>query len=288
MSNVLEVKNLNKSFGGFSIRNVSFNLPMGFIMGFIGPNGAGKTTTIKLILNMLSKDSGSIEVFGKDSISSEQEIKERIGVVMDNPFYVEDWTLSAVGKSLSSFYRSWDGKKYSALLSQFSLDPKKKVKELSRGMKLKLMIAAALSHNAEFLVLDEPTSGLDAVARNELMDILSEFISDENKAVLFSTHITTDLEKVADYITFINDGKIVYSDTKDNVMERYQVIRGGLGMLAPEQKKQIIGYREHGVGFDGLIDSAVIHPFPKSVIIEKSNLDEIVVRFNMMGGKTSE
>lgn len=207
---------------------------MGYIMGFIGPNGAGKTTTIKLILNMLAKDGGTIQVFGQDSVLREQDIKERIGVVMDKPFYVEDWTLATVGKSLSPFYQRWDSKKYSTMLSQFSLDPKKKVKELSRGMKMKLMIATALSHGADLLILDEPTSGLDAVARNEFMDILSGFIADENKAILFSTHITADLEKIADYITFINDGKILYSDTKDNLMEKYQIVKGGLGSLTLE------------------------------------------------------
>lgn len=285
MANILEVKNLNKKFSGFSMDNVSFELPAGFIMGFIGPNGAGKTTTIKLILNMLANNGGTIRVFGKDNISAEQEIKERIGVVMDKPFYVEDWTLSAVGKSLSPFYQSWDSNKYSAMLSKFVLDPKKKVKELSRGMKMKLMIAAALSHSADLLILDEPTSGLDAVTRNELMDILREFITDENKAILFSTHITADLEKIADFITFINNGKILYSDTKDNLMEKYVIVKGGLGVLTSEQKKRVIGYREHSVGFDGLVDSAAISSFPKSIITEPSNLDEIVVRFNIGGRK---
>lgn len=288
MDNILEIKNLSKGFRDFSIKNISFSLPRGYIMGFIGPNGAGKTTTIKLILNMLAKDSGTIKVFGKDSVSHEQEVKERIGVVMDNPFYVEDWTLLAVEKALSPFYQKWDSKKYSAMLSRFSLDSKKKVKELSRGMKMKLMIAAALSHDADLLLLDEPTSGLDAVARNELMDILSAFIADESKAVLFSTHITSDLEKIADYVTFINHGKILYSDTKDSLMEKYLMIKGGLGVLTPALKKEIIGYREHGVGFDGLIDSSALRFLPKSVLTEQCNLDEIVVRFNSMGEKSYE
>lgn len=281
MDNALEVINLNKNFSDFSINNVSFILPAGFIMGFIGPNGAGKTTTIKLILNMLIKDSGVIKVFGKDNITSEQEIKEKIGVVMDSPFYVDDWKLSEVEKSLAPFYKKWDMKKYSSMLSKFSLDSNKKVKELSRGMKMKLMIAIALSHDADLLILDEPTSGLDAVARNELMDILGEFIANEDKAILFSTHITTDLEKIADYITFINDGEILYTDTKDNMMEKYLIIKGGLGILTPEQKKLIIGYHEHNVGFDGLIESERVRSMPKSVITEPSSLDEIVVRFNM-------
>jgi len=283
MSNILELNNVNKSFDGFSLKNISFSLQKGFIMGFIGPNGAGKTTTIKLILNMLRKNSGAIKVFGKDNILCEQEIKGKIGVVMDNPFYVDEWTLLDVEKSLAPFYDQWNSKKYSALLSDFHLDPKKKVKELSRGMKMKLMMAIALSHEADLLILDEPTSGLDAVARNELLDILSTFMMDENKGVLFSTHITSDLEKIADYITFINNGRIVYSDTKDDLLEKYCVVKGGIDALNAEQKKYVIGYHEHNVGFDGLIDRTLLRALPKSVVTEPSNLDEIVVRFNMGG-----
>lgn len=281
---VLELKNVNKKLKGFSIENISFSLSKGFIMGFIGPNGAGKTSTIKLMLNMLTKDSGQIKIFGKDNVASETEIKERIGVVMDNPFYVEDWTLAETEKALMPFYSRWDSKKYHKLLHDFSLDLKKKVKELSRGMKMKLMIACALSHNAELLILDEPTSGLDAVARAELMEILSSFITDESKAVLFSTHITADLEKIADYITFINNGKILHSDTKDNLLEKYVIVKGGLGLLSHEQKKAIIGYQEYNVGFEGIIDRQALTGFPKQIITERSNLDEIVVRFNV-GGK---
>jgi len=288
MGNILEVRNLSKTLKNFSIDNVSFSLPHGYIMGLIGPNGAGKTTIIKLILNMLSKDSGTIEVFGKDNVKGELDIKDRIGVVLDNPFYVDEWTLATVGKSLSPFYKKWDVEKYSTMLSRFSLDPEMKVKLLSRGMKMKLMIAAALSHDADLLILDEPTSGLDAVARNELMDILSEYIADGNRSVLFSTHITTDLERVADYITFINGGKLLYSDTKDNLMEKYLIVKGGLGVLSPGQRGQIIGYREHGVGFDGLIDYENASLLPREVISERSSLDEIVVRFNLTGGGEHE
>ncbi len=279
MTDALEIKHLSKHFKEFALTDVSFNLPAGYIMGFIGPNGAGKTTTIKLILNMLVRDGGSINIFGKDNITGETEIKERIGVVMDNPFYVQDWTLKDLERSLAPFYRKWDTKKYSSLLAEFALDPKKKVKELSRGMKLKLMMAAALSHDADLLILDEPTSGLDAVARNELMDILSGFIADENKAILFSTHMTTDLEKIADYITFIHDGQILYTGMKDSLMEKYMLVRGGVGMLNDDQKKHIIGYREYNVGFDGLIDRDYLRELPKSVLVEASNLDEIIIRF---------
>lgn len=280
MNNILELRGVSKRFKTFALNDISFALPKGFVMGFIGPNGAGKTTTIKLILNMLQRNSGIINVFGKDNILYEQEIKEKIGIVMDNTFYVDEWTLKDIEKTLKPFYQKWDSGKYCSLLSDFHLDVKKKVKELSRGMKMKLMISVALSHGADLLILDEPTSGLDAVARNELMEILRGFLEDENKGVLFSTHLTADLEKIADYITVINDGKILYSDTKDGLLEKYLVIKGGLGILAAEQKSQIIGYHEHSVGFDGLIDSSALHTLPKSIITERSSLDEIVVRFN--------
>lgn len=283
MNSILELDKVNKRLGRFTINDISFNLPEGFIMELIGPNGAGKTTTIKLILNMLHKDGGNIKVFGKDNILYEKEIREKIGVVMDNPFYIDEWSLSDLEKALAPFYSQWNSKKYHALLSDFSLDAKKKVKELSRGMKMKLMIAVAFSHEADLLILDEPTSGLDAVARNDLMEILADYIKVESKGILFSTHITQDLEKIADYITFISDGKVLYSDTKDNLLEKYLIVKGNPGILQDSQKKRIIGYREYAFGFDGLIDKTSLKSLPETVITEPGNLDEIVVRFNMKG-----
>ncbi|WNY24923.1 ABC transporter ATP-binding protein [Methanolapillus millepedarum] len=277
--NILELNGVSKHFDNFTL-DVSFSLPKGFIMGFIGQNGAGKTTTMKTILNMLKNDGGTISVFGEDNRLHEPEIKNRIGVVMDRPFYVEEWTVADVGKAVRVFYTNWDDDKYKTTISQFDLDSKKKVKDLSRGMKMKLMIAVALSHDADLLLLDEPTSGLDAVARNELMDILLDFMT-EDKSILFSTHITSDLEKIADYITFIRDGKIVYSDTKDELLEKYGLVKGGLNILSEEQKRQIIGYKEHGFGFDGLADKEIMKLLPTTVVTEPSTLDEIVIRFNM-------
>lgn len=282
MDNILELTNVKKSFEGFCLRDISFALPKGFIMGFIGPNGAGKTTTIKLILNMLSPDGGQIRIFGADGTAA---AKERIGVVMDQPYYVKEWTLLDVEGALSPFYRKWDGARYRRLLADFSLDPKKKVGELSRGMSMKLMVAAALSHGADLLILDEPTSGLDAVARNELTEILADFISDENRSVLFSTHITADLEKIADYITFINSGEIRYSGTKDELLERYRLAKGGLGILDAGQKERIIGYREHQAGFDGMVETSALKALPDSVVTEPVSLDEMVLRFNTRGKK---
>jgi len=283
MQNILEIKNLKKKFGRFGVEDVSFNLPKGFIMGFVGKNGAGKTTTIKCILNMLNRESGDIKIFGKDNLAHEAEVKGKIGAVMDNTFFEENWTLLQTGKALKPFYPDWDDNKYKNLLYKFNLDPSKKVKGLSRGMKMKIMIACALAHNPDFLILDEPTSGLDAVARDELMSVLQEFMRDENKAILFSTHITSDLEKIADYITFIHDGRIIYTGTKDDVLEKFVLVKGSLGSLNTEQQKMIIGYEETSVGFSGVADRENINKLPTSIITERVSLDDIVVRFNKGG-----
>jgi ABC-2 type transport system ATP-binding protein len=203
---------------------------------------------------------------------------------MDSPFFVEDWTLIDVRKAMKPFYKKWSDEKYDRLLAEFSLIPTKKVKELSRGMRMKLTIACALSHDADLLILDEPTSGLDAVARDELMEILQSFTSDENKAILFSTHITADLEKIADYVTFINGGRILHSDTKDNLLNKYVVVKGGLNILNDAQRGLVIGYRESKVNFEGIAPKENLKEFPKEIITEPCNLDEIVVRFNLQGG----
>jgi len=283
MENALEIKGLRKKWGEFGVEDVSFSLPKGYIMGFVGKNGAGKTTTIKAILNMLHLDSGEIKIFGKDNIEHEAEIKQKIGVVMDSPFYEQEWTMTQVGKVLKPFYTDWSDNKFNELLRQFNLDPNKKVKELSRGMKMKIMIACALARDPDLLILDEPTSGLDAVARDELLDILQSFINNENKSILFSTHITTDLEKIADYLTFIDNGKIVHSDTKDNMLEKYVVVKGGRDAITAEHRDLIIGYRETKVNFDGIICKEDLKKLPKGLITETCTMDELVVRFNKEG-----
>lgn len=216
MSNILEIRELEKHYDQFSLRKVSFSVPKGFIMGFIGPNGSGKTTTIKCLLGLTKYDAGEIELFEQVRETLDAAINEEIGVVMDSSFYVQDWSVDDVEKAVSLFYSKWDARQYDRLLKRFRLNRKKKVKELSRGMKVKLMLAVALSHDAKLLILDEPTSGLDPSARDEICELLGEFVMDEEKSVLFSTHITSDLEKIADYITFILDGKVVYTGLKDD------------------------------------------------------------------------
>ena len=197
MTNYLEVTNLSKSFDSFQLHNISFTLPKGYIMGLIGPNGSGKTTTIKLILNMLKRTGGTVKVMGLDNIAEEQKVKSELGVVFDTNYFSDDWKVSQVEKSISVFYPNWDSQKFADMLRKFHIAPTKKVKELSKGMQMKLMLACAFSYDAKLLILDEPTSGLDPVSRDELLKILSEYIEDGEHSVLFSTHITGDLERAA-------------------------------------------------------------------------------------------
>ena len=285
MDNLLEIQDLVKHYPTFSLNNVSFSLPAGYITGFIGPNGAGKTTTLKSMLGMIRPDSGRVRLFGQDALAPGAEtLKDQIGVVMDLPFYVDDWTPKDVENAVRPFYTAWDTARYAGLLRDFSIDPSKKVKELSRGMKVKLMLAAALSHNARLLLLDEPTSGLDPVARDELMDILSEFIQDEGRSVLFSTHITSDLEKVADYITYIRGGEIVFTGPKDTLMENYMMLKGGPEELAALPAEKIIGLRTHATGFEGMLAQQDRQLLPAGVLTEPVSLEEIVVFMNKGGG----
>ena len=280
MNNVLEINNITKDYKKFKIDNISFNLPKGYIMGFIGANGAGKTTTIKLILNMIKRDSGEIKVFGLDNIREEERIKEQIGVVFDECYYLEDWTLNDVEKAVSMFYKNWNSSIYEKYLKEFNLARDKKVKDLSRGIRMKLMIAVAFSHEAKLLILDEPTSGLDPVARDEFLDILRDYIEDEEKSVIFSSHITSDIEKIADYITYINNGKIIFTGEKDEFLEKYCIIKGGKEDITESQKKEIIGLRIHSTGFEGLIELKKAVGFSSKVIIEKASLDEIMIYMN--------
>ncbi|MDD5568980.1 MAG: ABC transporter ATP-binding protein, partial [Candidatus Pacebacteria bacterium] len=196
-------------------------LPVGHIMGFVGQNGAGKTTTIRLILNMTARNNGSIKILGLDNISDEQKIKQDVAVVFDEIFFADSWRVSEVEKAIQGFYLKWDSNLYHKYIKEFGLSIDKKVKELSRGMKMKLMLAAAMSHNAKLLILDEPTSGIDPVARDELLEILSAYVADGEKSIFFSTHITTDLEKIADYISIIHDGNIAYTGTKKDLMNQF-------------------------------------------------------------------
>ncbi|MBU5312889.1 ABC transporter ATP-binding protein [Tissierella carlieri] len=276
---MLEIKNLTKDFNKFKLDNVSFKLEPGYIMGFIGPNGAGKSTTIKLIMNLLKKDSGEIKVFGKDHIQFEKEIKNRIGFVYDESYFYEDLTIRQMKNIISPFYKKWDEKLFNKYIKDFDLDLNQKIKKLSKGMKMKFSLAIALSHNADLIIMDEPTSGLDPIFRSEILDVLYSIIQDEKKSIFFSTHITTDLEKIADYITFINKGKIVFSKSKDEILESYGVIKGGKNLLDRDTRKEFIGLRETNVGFEGLAENPqrLKKLFGSEILIEKPTLEDIMV-----------
>lgn len=283
MDNVLEINNLRKDYGDFCLRDVSFTLPQGYIMGLIGPNGAGKTTIIKLIMNLIMKQNGSVRVFGLDHIEHEVEVKSRIGFVYDNPNYYEHLNLRQVKNIIGPFYKDWDEKVFMNLVDKFELPLKKNMRKFSHGMVMKSAIAIALSHHADFIIMDEPTSGLDPIFRRELLDLLYELLQSEKKSILFSTHITSDIERIADYITFILNGQIVFSKSKDEVMESYAVIKGGNDLLDEETKKHFRGIRKNEFGFEGL--TADINNtkkiFGNKIVVEKATLEDIMYFSNL-------
>ena len=270
MNKILEIKNVEKSFDGFKLDKINFSLNKGYIMGFIGPNGAGKSTTIRLIMNLLKKNSGNIKIFGMDNVNDEVAIKDRIGFVYEESYYYEHLTIKKMKEIIAPFYSRWDDTKFADYCEIFGLLPNKKIKDLSKGTKMKFSLAVALSHNAELLILDEPTSGLDPVFRDKLMDILRGEIQDENKSVLFSTHITSDLEKIADYITFINDGKIVFSDQKDILLENYKIIKGDSAILTDGIRNELLGVKENKFGFEALCNVEKQNIFSQFEIVTKS------------------
>ena len=286
---MLEIKNLRKEYRNFTLRDVSFNLPYGYIMGLIGPNGAGKTTIIKLIMNLIRKNSGTVEVFGKDNIKDEVEIKSRIGFVYDIPPFYEHLTLSQNKYVVSQFYSDWNEGLFMDYIDRFELDHTSKFKTLSRGMKMKFQLAVALSHNADFIILDEPTSGLDPVFRRELLGIFSELIQNEQKSILFSTHITSDLERIADFITFINDGEIIFSEEKDIILETWGVVKGSNEILDKELESLLYGIRKHEFGFEALTSSiSEVSGFHKTDIkIEKPTLEDIMFFISSSNGTGS-
>lgn len=275
----LEIKGLRKEYNGFFLKDISFSLPQGYVMGLIGPNGAGKTTIIKLILNLIKRKAGEIRVFGMDNLKQEIEMKSRIGFVHEVPSFYGYMKLERVKSIVSRFYPAWDDKLFSRLCAEFKLPLGKKISSLSRGMNTKFALALALSHDADLLLMDEPTSGLDPVFRRELMERLSEIIQDEQKAVLFSTHITSDLERTADYITYIQGGEIIFSSTKDKVREDWAIVKGENELLSDEILPLFKGIRKSQYGFKALtseIEKVRRQLRGQNLIVEKASLDEIM------------
>ncbi len=285
MENVLEIKNLRKNYEDFTLSDVSFSLPEGYIMGLIGPNGAGKTTIIKLIMNLIRKNDGTIKIFGKTMKDSEVKIKSRIGFVYDLPNYYTHLNLKQVKRIIARFYKDWDERVFADIVDRFNLPLNKIFKKFSRGMTMKAAIAIALSHHADFIIMDEPTSGLDPIFRRELLDQLAELLQNEKKSILFSTHITSDLERIADYITFVLNGRVIFSMEKDEIFENYAIIRGGKEFLNEELRSLCNGIQKNEVGFEALTDNIteVKKVSGPDLIIEKVSLEDIMYFSNLRG-----
>ena len=251
--NLIEVNGLCKNFDSFKLKEVSFSLEQGFIMGFIGRNGAGKSTTLKTMLNLMKNDGGSVKFCGLSMPADEIEIKNKVGYVFGGVDFYPESKISSITNVTKSFYREWNEELYKQLCERFEIDQNKRFKHLSAGMKVKYSIAVAMSHNPSVLILDEPTSGLDPAARDDLVLLFQEFIEDGEHSILFSTHITSDLEKCADYITYIKQGQILASNEREAFRTSYISVSGKKEQLMPESESKIIGLHTHQLGFEGIM-----------------------------------
>ena len=272
--NALELKQLEKRYDGFTLGPLDLTLPSGAILGLIGENGAGKTTTIKLILDMISRDGGTVTIFGKDNRAGFPLGKEDIGVVLDEVSFSECLTAREVGNIMRGVYRGWDAAAYEGYLKRFELPENKRFKEFSLGMKKKLGIAVALSHRAKLLILDEPTGGLDPVARDEVVDLFSEFTRDESHAVLISSHIVSDLEKLCDYIAFLHKGKLMLCEEKDRLYEEYGVLRCAREDFAAIDPSAMLGRRETPYGVEALLRR---EDAPRGMEVGRVDIEELFV-----------
>ncbi|MFR2858657.1 ABC transporter ATP-binding protein [Bifidobacterium scardovii] len=292
----LSVTGVTKRYkSGFTLDDITLDLPAGYIMGLIGPNGAGKSTLIKLILNMIRRDAGEIRIFGRDNRRDEEYVKDRIGVVFDSSYFIETWTVGVAEKAMATMYSTWDHAAFDGYLAGFGLDRRKKIKELSRGMQMKLMLAVALSHEASLLILDEPTSGLDVLARDELMDILQHYIEDGRRSVLFSTHITADLERASDFITYITRGRLYFTGPTSELEESFRLVKGGPGEL-DAVRRAAVGVHRYETGFDALVRTddfarlaadGVAGPV-SSLSVEPASIDDIIRLTNVRAGSGQE
>ncbi len=278
MNDALIISGLTKTYKDFMLNGVSFSVPCGSIVGLIGENGAGKSTTINAVLGLIQKEAGSICVLGKEQLDN--EIKEQIGVVFDGNNYPEIFSTRKLNRVMKDIYHSWEEHTFLNLLKKFSLSADKPIKQFSKGMKMKLAIAVALSHNSKLLILDEATSGLDPVIRDDILDILLDFAQDETHSILISSHITTDLEKIADYIVFIHEGQVVFSKPKDELIEQYGIIKCGAAQFEALDKSDIIVYRKMDYEWQALVAdrAAMKKKYPKA-LIDSASIDEIMLLY---------
>ncbi len=297
MPPVIEISGISKRYdqsSTFSLENVSISLEKGYILGLIGPNGAGKTTLIKLILNLINRDSGDIKIFGEDLFNAEKEIKQRIGFVFDEPPWYQQLTLREMTGIVSKLYKNWDSAAYNSYISDFGLDPARKIETLSKGMKMKYSLAIALSHQAELIIMDEPTSGLDPLFRSEILDLLQQRIAEEEISVIFSSHITTDLEKIADYIAFLKDGKIVFNEPMDSLSDRFRLVKGRIDLLDRDTSGSIGYINRRDTHFTGITDNMELtrkifsrQIDSRDLIISRPSLEELMLTM-LKGEKNAE
>ncbi|GIM31791.1 ABC transporter ATP-binding protein [Paraclostridium bifermentans] len=279
--NAIDIKNLNKTLEDFKLTINDIEIKKGYITGFIGPNGSGKTTTMKLIMNMLKKDSGTIKIFGKERKVDDLEIKETIGYIGDVSGYMQENKLKNIKKAIKPFYKNWDEQLYKKYIMQFKLNENKVYKELSKGQQKKFELVMVLSHHPKLIIMDEPTANLDPLVRNEFLEILQEHIEKEEATVFYSTHITSDLDKVADFLIFIYEGNIILSGNKEDILENHKIIRGNKELLDIDTKKELISYTKNSFGFSGMTSNVknAYEVFGEEVVYDNANLEDILMYY---------
>ena len=278
MDNILEVSGLNKRYGDFALKDISFYLPDGCITGFVGINGAGKTTTLRSILGLTNKVSGNIKFFGMDMDGNESKIKDRIGIVLDEGGFYDELTLSEMKNVIAPAYRNWCEQDFIDYMEQFSLNPKQKINTLSKGMRMKYALALALSHKAELLIMDEPTSGLDPLVRSQLLNILKDYMGKGGKGVFFSTHITSDLEKIADMLIMIDGGEIVFQEEKDQLLDSYRIIKGSTEKLNTDTRKYFLNIEESAFGFTGITkQGSDVMEHMQDALTERPTIEDVML-----------
>ena len=275
----LDIRGLCKTYRGFALRDVSFSLPRGYVMGLIGPNGAGKTTIVKLVMNLVAREAGEVRVFGLDSVGDEAAVKSRIGFVYDEPRFYDDATLEDHRRAFAGFYPAWSDATFDRLARRLALPRDQKFKTLSSGMKRKFALLLALSHGADLLILDEPTSGLDPVFRREFLELVGEALQDEGKSVLFSTHITSDLERIADFVTLVDRGRVVFSLGRDELADGWALVKGDdrvIDAVAPAARR---GVRRGPYGVEVLTSDAAAarRALGPDAVVERASLDDVMV-----------
>lgn len=280
MQNILEIRDLGRSYVNFRLEHISLSIPGGTIMGLVGENGAGKSTTIRAALGLIRKDAGEVLYCGEPLTTDSTAMKEQIGVVFDSICFYPELTVEKAGKICRKTYRNWDEAYFRELLEQFSLDPKQKIKALSRGMSMKLSLVLAFAHRPKLLILDEPTSGLDPVVRDDLLDLFLDFVRDEEHAILISSHITSDLEKIADYVTFLHAGKLLLTKPKDELLWKYGVLRCGEEQFQKLDGSEVLAWQKKDYSYDVLVPDReeLLRRYPEAVV-DRATMDEILLLY---------